>query len=178
MTRIHAPGGCLGHFPFKYSLVGSRPGTGQICASTIVYKRRSFARPMHALAVVERFFQSWQKKNAGRKALWKLPQLWKSTKEAFGNIFLMISTSCLEKPTQKTLRLFHRSHSAGGGFVSYLLKKSGASKHNISFTPDRTSNQNWTFPLRDRVKPRNQKGKRSNRSRRRMNTKAQPARIE
>src|SRR2546427_12553823 len=31
----------------------------------------------------------------GGTALWKLPQLWKSNKEAFGDFFLMISTSCL-----------------------------------------------------------------------------------
>ena len=39
----------------------------------------------------------------GGTALWKLPQLWKSksNKEAFGDFFLMISTSCLEKPPQK-----------------------------------------------------------------------------
>jgi hypothetical protein len=46
---------------------------------------------------------------------WELPQLWKSTNEAFGNIFLMISTSCLEKPSQKHARLFHSYHRAGGG---------------------------------------------------------------
>jgi len=28
-----------------------------------------------------------------KKRLWKLPQLWKSTKEALGNFFLMISTA-------------------------------------------------------------------------------------
>src|SRR5579871_4034790 len=42
---------------------------------------------------------------AAREGLWKMPQLWKSTKVAFGGFFLMISTSCLEKPPQKTLRL-------------------------------------------------------------------------
>src|SRR5213593_4890757 len=47
----------------------------------------------------------------GREGLWKMPQLWKSTKVAFGNFFLMISTSCLEKPSQKTLRLSHIYHS-------------------------------------------------------------------
>jgi hypothetical protein len=50
----------------------------------------------------------------GRDGLWKMPQLWKSTKVAFGNFFLMISTSCLEKPSQKTLRLSHIYHSPGG----------------------------------------------------------------
>jgi hypothetical protein len=34
-----------------------------------------------------------------------MPQLWKSTKAAFGAFFLMISTNCSEKPPQKTLRL-------------------------------------------------------------------------
>ena len=47
----------------------------------------------------------------GREELWKMPQLWKSTKVAFGGYLLMISTSCLEKPSQKTLRLFHIYHS-------------------------------------------------------------------
>jgi hypothetical protein len=49
----------------------------------------------------------------GREGLWKMPQLWKS-KVAFGNFFLMISTRCLEKPPQKTLRLSHIYHSPGG----------------------------------------------------------------
>jgi hypothetical protein len=49
----------------------------------------------------------------GREGLWKIPQLWKSTKVAFGGFLLMISTSCLEKPPQKTLRLFHIYHSPG-----------------------------------------------------------------
>jgi hypothetical protein len=35
-------------------------------------------------------------KIAGRSGLWKMPQLWKSRKVAFGNILLLISTSCLE----------------------------------------------------------------------------------
>jgi hypothetical protein len=55
-------------------------------------------------------------KNAGRKALWKPPQLWKSIKVAFGDFFLMIPTSCLEKPSQKPLRLYHRYHSADGDY--------------------------------------------------------------
>src|SRR5215831_11873111 len=55
-----------------------------------------------------------QTKNACRKALWKRPPLWKSIKVAFGNFFLMISTSCLETPSQKPLRLSHRYHSADG----------------------------------------------------------------
>jgi len=50
----------------------------------------------------------------GREGLWKMPQLWKSTKGAFGGFLLMISTSCLEKPPQKTLRLFHIYHSPRG----------------------------------------------------------------
>ena len=50
----------------------------------------------------------------GREGLWKMAQLWKSTKVAFGGFFLMISTSCLEKPPQKTLRLSHIYHSPGG----------------------------------------------------------------
>lgn len=49
----------------------------------------------------------------GREGLWKMPQLWKSTKVAFGGFSLMISTSCLEKPPQKTLRLSHIYHSPG-----------------------------------------------------------------
>src|SRR5262245_60392976 len=52
----------------------------------------------------------------GRQRLWKMPQLWKSTKVAFGRFFLMISTSCLEKPPQKTLRLSHIYHSPGCGY--------------------------------------------------------------
>ena len=51
--------------------------------------------------------------SAGREGLWKMPLLWKSTKVAFGDFFLMISTRCLEKPPQKTLRLSHIYHSLG-----------------------------------------------------------------
>ena len=50
-------------------------------------------------------------KIGGREGLWKMPQLRKSTKVAFGDFSLMISTSCLEKPPQKTLRLSHIYHS-------------------------------------------------------------------
>ena len=34
-----------------------------------------------------------KKESCGRGSLWKLPQPWKSTKEAFGDFFLMISTA-------------------------------------------------------------------------------------
>jgi hypothetical protein len=54
-------------------------------------------------------------KIAGREGLWKMPQLWKSNKDAFGNILLMIPTSCSEKPSRKTLRLSHIYHSPGDG---------------------------------------------------------------
>jgi hypothetical protein len=50
----------------------------------------------------------------GREGLWKMPSLWKSTQVAFGNFLSMISTSDLEKPSQKTLRLSHIYHSPGG----------------------------------------------------------------
>ena len=64
----------------------------------------------------------------GRQGLWKMSQLWKSTKVAFGDFFLMISTSCLEKPPQKTLRLSHIYHSPGGSgpysFSSRSLSRS------------------------------------------------------
>ena len=51
-----------------------------------------------------------------KEALWKLPQLRKSNKEAFGSILLMISTSCLEKPPLKNaLRLYHSYHKASDG---------------------------------------------------------------
>jgi hypothetical protein len=51
---------------------------------------------------------------------------------AFGKIFLMIPTNCLEKPSQKTLRLSHRFHSA---YELRFLKTFRGAKHNISFTP-------------------------------------------
>jgi hypothetical protein len=70
---------------------------------------------MPGMVAFDRVLQPGGTKNPGRHALWKLPPLWKSIKEAFGNIFLMISTSCLEKPPQKRLRLSHSSHSADGG---------------------------------------------------------------
>src|SRR5438309_10438710 len=38
----------------------------------------------------------------GRGGLLKLPQLRKSTSDAFGSFFLLISTSCLDKPSEKT----------------------------------------------------------------------------
>jgi hypothetical protein len=53
-------------------------------------------------------------KIAGREGLWKMAQLWKSNKVAFGTFLLMISTSCLEKPSPKTLRLSHIYHSLDG----------------------------------------------------------------
>jgi hypothetical protein len=62
-------------------------------------------------------FSKTKAQNKGAaKALWRRPQLWKSTKEAFGNFFLMIPTSCLEKPSHKPLRLYHRYHSADGNY--------------------------------------------------------------
>jgi hypothetical protein len=65
----------------------------------------------------------------GRRGLWKMPQLRKSNKDAFGDILLMISTSCLEKPSQKTLRLSHIYHSLGGG-GPYSFFGSGSVKQN------------------------------------------------
>jgi hypothetical protein len=58
----------------------------------------------------------------GRKALWKLPPLWKSSKEACGDFQSMISHNCLEKPAHKPLRLYHSFHSAGDEL--YLSKNS------------------------------------------------------
>ena len=55
-----------------------------------------------------------QNKQRAAESAVETAQLWKSIKVAFGNFFLMISTSCLEKPSQKPLRLFHRYHSADG----------------------------------------------------------------
>jgi hypothetical protein len=49
-----------------------------------------------------------------RERLWKMPQPWKSIKGAFGGFFLMISTNCLEKPPQQSLRLSHIYHSLDG----------------------------------------------------------------
>jgi hypothetical protein len=43
-----------------------------------------------------------------------MPQPWKSIKGAFGGFFLMISTNCLEKPPQQSLRLSHIYHSLDG----------------------------------------------------------------
>src|SRR5256885_10677986 len=42
----------------------------------------------------------------GREGLWKMPQLWKSTKVARGGFLLMIFTNCFEKAPQKKLLLF------------------------------------------------------------------------
>ena len=68
----------------------------------------------------------------GREGLWKMPQLRKSTKVAFGDISLMISTSCLEKPPQKTLRLSHIYHSPDGyrpySYGSRSLSQSACTK--------------------------------------------------
>jgi hypothetical protein len=61
-----------------------------------------------------RFPRPRAEKIGEREGLWKMTQLRKSKKDAFGNIFLMISTSCLEKPSQNTLRLSHIYHSPGG----------------------------------------------------------------
>jgi hypothetical protein len=49
-----------------------------------------------------------------------MPQLGKSNKDAFGDIFLMIPTSCLEKPSQTTLRLSHIYHSPVGCSFSFF----------------------------------------------------------
>src|SRR5215471_12429753 len=71
-------------------------------------------------------------KIGGRQGLWKMPQLWKSTKVAFGDFFLMISTSSLEKPPQKTLRLSHIYHSPDDygpySSVSRSLSRSACTK--------------------------------------------------
>jgi hypothetical protein len=45
---------------------------------------------------------------------------------AFGGFFLMISTSYLEKPPQKTLRLSHIYHSPDGGGSSFSLSVFGS----------------------------------------------------
>jgi hypothetical protein len=53
-------------------------------------------------------FAQRKKKEAKKKergGLWKLPQMWKSIKVAFGDILLDDSHSCLKKPPRKTLRL-------------------------------------------------------------------------
>jgi hypothetical protein len=62
---------------------------------------------------VERKKKEPKKKERG--GLWKLPQPWKSEKVAFGDIFIDDFHRCLEKPPQRTLRLFHSSHRPGGG---------------------------------------------------------------
>jgi hypothetical protein len=107
-----APGGNLGHFLIN---IRKRVKTGPKetkRASKIVYKRRSASGPARDMGEFLQFSGPGQPSQTLRHALWKLPQLWKSAKEACGNILLMISTSCLEKPSQKTLRLSHSSHSA------------------------------------------------------------------
>jgi hypothetical protein len=62
------------------------------------------------------FFTKKEKRSKKERkgGLWKLPQPWKSEKVAFGDFFLMIFHGCLEKPAQKTLRLFHSYHRPGG----------------------------------------------------------------
>jgi hypothetical protein len=58
-----------------------------------------------------------KKKEAKKKesgGLWKLPQPWNSAKVACGDFFLDDFHSCLEKPAQKTLRLFHSYHRPNG----------------------------------------------------------------
>lgn len=49
----------------------------------------------------------------GREGLWKMSQLWNSTKVASAASVLTIPTSFLVKPPHKTLRLFHIYHSPG-----------------------------------------------------------------
>jgi hypothetical protein len=51
--------------------------------------------------------RAFPEKPRERGALWKLPPLRKSDKVAFGIFFLMISSSGLEKPPHKPLRLSH-----------------------------------------------------------------------
>jgi hypothetical protein len=68
---------------------------------------------------VENFGIGQRKKKEAKKkergGLLKMTQLWKSKKVAFGTFLLMISTSCLQKPSHKTLRLSHISNKPGGG---------------------------------------------------------------
>ena len=46
----------------------------------------------------------------------KLPQLRKSESDAFGSFFLMISTSCLDKPSEKHARLIHSYNKPDGDY--------------------------------------------------------------
>jgi hypothetical protein len=57
---------------------------------------------------------SQRKDNSEGEGLLKLPQLRKSKSEASGSFFLMISTSCLDKPSQKHARFIHSSNRPGG----------------------------------------------------------------
>jgi hypothetical protein len=86
-----------------------------------------------------RFFkgQYCDPSRGGREALWKLPQLWKSTKDAFGNFLWLISTSCLEKPPLKnSLRLSHSYHSADGGVYPTEMELVGGTTQHFFYSLD------------------------------------------
>jgi hypothetical protein len=83
-------------------------------------------------------FPQRKKKEAKKKetfgtgeGLLKLPQLRKSESDAFGNFFLMISTSCLDKPSEKHARLIHSSNRPDDDqhrqiiFANYLVSLMG-----------------------------------------------------
>jgi hypothetical protein len=67
----------------------------------------------------EEFLRVYKRKEKGTKkkdkhsegeGLLKLPQLRKSKSDAFGDFYLMISTSCLDKSSEKHARLIHSSN--------------------------------------------------------------------
>jgi hypothetical protein len=73
--------------------------------SIVVYKRRwpeSGGLEKHRISTKK---EKRSKKERKGEGLWKLPQLWKSIKVAFGSNLLDDFHSYLKKPTPKTLRL-------------------------------------------------------------------------
>ena len=58
--------------------------------------------------------RSKKKERSEGEGRWKLPQPWKSDKDAFGGIFLMISTAAWKSLRGGPRRLSHSSHRPGG----------------------------------------------------------------
>ena len=89
-NRGKRTGGC----PPQFALGGQLPdeGNGAGIGNGVFHKERK---------------RSKKKEKFGRGGLWKLPQPWKSTKDAFGGIFLMISTAVWKSLRGGPLRLSH-----------------------------------------------------------------------
>jgi hypothetical protein len=75
----------------------------------IVAYKRSWSEIFSGFAQRKKKNQK-ERKVSEAEGLLKLPQLRKSMSDAFGGFLLMISTSCLDKSSEKHARLIHSSN--------------------------------------------------------------------